>query len=309
MNCSKFQDSITDYLDGVLDSRGRAECATHRLRCRECRELFNDVRATVGALGSYARQEVDEPAELEAHILAATTAGEMLSCSAFDHLIERYFDGVILAPTFQTFQAHFEHCSKCRRLLAGIEDAIVMCREVKDAEVDLPYSLHDRIVAATVGPPAHELSVRARLLRYWQAAYARFLYPLWSPQSAAAALIFAASFFMIISRFGSVSGMASEAGAQAERLVTEGHEAINQTGIITLAGFQRVSSGVTNFLQDTGANQPKPRQAEPDVLPPATVSDAPEQPLGANETDEKSQPVPSRSRRPSRRPANNHRND
>ena len=91
MNCSKFQDSITDYLDGALDSRARAECATHRLRCRECRELYNDVRATVGALSSYARQEVDEPIELEAHILAATTAGEMLSCAAFDNLLERYF--------------------------------------------------------------------------------------------------------------------------------------------------------------------------------------------------------------------------
>src|SRR5438132_678597 len=239
MNCSKFQDSITDYLDGALDSRARAECATHRLRCRECRELYNDVRSAVGALSSYARQEVDEPAELEAHILAATTAGEMLSCAAFDNLLERYFDGVILAPTFQTFQAHFENCSKCRRLLAGIEEAIEMCREVKEAEVEMPSSLYDRIVAATAGPRTNEESEessRARLVRRWQAAYARFVRPLWAPQFAAAALIFAASCFMIISRFGSVSGMASEAGAQAERWVTEGQEAINQTGVMAITG-------------------------------------------------------------------------
>ncbi len=299
MNCSKFQDSITDYLDGALDSRARAECAAHRLRCRECRELYNDVRAAVGALSSYARQEVDEPAELEAHILAATTAGEMLSCRAFDNLLERYFDGVILAPTFQTFQAHFEHCSKCRRLLAGIEDAIEMCREVKESEVEMPDSLYARIVAATVGPPPSEESPRARFLRRWHAAYARFVRPLWTPQWAAAALIFAASCFIIISRFGSVSGMASEAGAQAERLVTEGQEAINQTGVMAMTGIQRVSYEVNSILQDAKTAKPPADQAAPDPQASPAPSAAPD--TEPAETDEHLQQKPRHVRHASHR--------
>jgi anti-sigma factor RsiW len=305
MNCSKFQDSITDYLDGALDSRARAECATHRLRCRECRELFNDVRAAVGALSSYAREEVNEPAELEAHILAATTAGEMLSCSAFDSLIERYFDGVILAPTFQTFQAHFEHCSKCRRLLAGIEEAIEMCREVKEAEVEMPHSLYDRIVAATVGPQQSEEAPQARWLRRGRMAYSRFVRPLWSPQWAAAALIFAASCLMINSRFGSVSGMASEASAQAERWVTEGHAAINQTGTMAITGIQRVSSQVSNILQDAKTAKPKAHHTEPDPLPSPAESAAPPDQA---ETEKHLKPDPRGTRQPSRRPAGKHQN-
>src|SRR5262245_19052280 len=103
MDCNKFQDSISDYLDCALDARLRAECAAHRLICRGCRELYNDVRAALQTLNSVAQRSPAEPRGLEDRILADTTAGEMLSCSDFDKLIERYFDGVILAPTFQTF--------------------------------------------------------------------------------------------------------------------------------------------------------------------------------------------------------------
>src|SRR5215831_20442926 len=131
MECTSFQDSISDYLDDALETRARAEFAAHRLRCTGCRTLFSDVRTTVSVLNGMARESVEESESLTSRILAATTAGEMLSCSAFDNLIERYFDGVILAPTFQTFQAHFDQCNKCRRLLGGIEEAIAICREVK----------------------------------------------------------------------------------------------------------------------------------------------------------------------------------
>src|SRR5215475_892922 len=149
MNCVKFQDSLTDYIDGALDPRARAECAGHRLICGECRELYNDVRVMVQALNALG--EDAEPEGLRDRIIASTTTGEMLSCGEFDKLLERYFDGVILAPTFQTFQSHFENCLKCRRLLNGIEEAIIMLQEAKGAEVEVPGSLHDRIVAATIG--------------------------------------------------------------------------------------------------------------------------------------------------------------
>src|SRR5262245_370828 len=97
MNCVKFQESLTDYIDGALDPRARAERAAHRLICGECRELYNDVRATVQALNSLA--DDDEPAVpalpegLHDRIIASTTTGEMLSCREFDKLLERYFDG------------------------------------------------------------------------------------------------------------------------------------------------------------------------------------------------------------------------
>ncbi len=246
MDCNKFQDSITDYLDGAVDSRTRAECAAHRLTCRECRELYNDVRATVQALSSVAQREIVEPEGLEDRIIAATTAGEMLSCGDFDKMIERYFDGVILAPTFQTFQGHFEKCSKCRRLMSGIDEAIAMCKEIKEVEVEVPESLHDRIVAATVGEKSRGL----------MGILSDRFGSLWTPQMAAAALIFAASGLLILSRFGSFGVMASRAGNQAETLVNQGQRAINQTGAMARTSFQKVSYEVNTLFFDGGAGQP-----------------------------------------------------
>src|SRR5262249_44919575 len=199
MDCIKFQNSISDYLEDEVDSRIKAECAAHRLICRECRELYNDVRSTVQALNGIAYSE-EEPEGLKNRIIAATTTGEMLSCNEFDKLLERYFDGVILAPTFQNFQSHFEKCPKCRRLLAGIEDAVAMCRDAKAVEIAVPDDLHDRIVAATVG------TKNSGWLRLAQNLLASLINLMWTPQMAAAGLIFAASSLFVISRFGSVSG-------------------------------------------------------------------------------------------------------
>lgn len=255
MDCTKFQNSISDYLEGSIESRLRAECAAHRLVCRECRELYSDVRATVQTLNSAAVREIDGPQGLGDRIIARTTAGEMLSCGDFDKLIERYFDGVILAPTFQTFSGHFDKCAKCRRLMAGIEEAIEMCREIKDSEVEVPESLHDRIVAATVG-----VNTERGWFRRAESSLHRFFgtwaSKLWSPQMAVAALIFAASSLLVLSRFGSVSGMASHAESQAEVLVNQGQRAINQTGAMARTGFKRVSTEVNTLLFDGSISKP-----------------------------------------------------
>jgi len=252
MDCIKFQDTISEYLDGTVDSRTRAECAAHRLMCRECRGLFNEVRQMVQALRSISRDEVDEPAGLENRIIAATTAGEMLSCGDFDRLIENFFDGVILAPTFQTFQAHFEKCAKCRRLMGGIEEAIDMCHEIKETEVDVPETLHDRIVAATVGATGRKKGLFRKLRIAALGVMQRWYDIIWTPQMAAAALIVSASGLLILSRFGSVSGMAVQAGSQAEILVSHGQRALNQTEAMARTGFRRVSYEVNTLLFDGG---------------------------------------------------------
>ncbi|HEX5080691.1 MAG TPA: zf-HC2 domain-containing protein [Blastocatellia bacterium] len=241
MNCVKFQDSLSDYLDGALDPRARAECAAHRLICGECRELYNDVRGAVQALGSL-RQCDAGPEGLPDRIIAHMTTGEMLSCGEFDRLLERYFDGVILAPTFQTFQSHFENCHKCRRLLNGIEDAIVMLQEAKEAEVEVPGSLHDRIVEATIGRESSRWIARAH------SSVVNFAQRLMPPQMAVAAMIIALISLLVISRFGSVGNMTTTAEQTVENLVNQGQQKINGAGAIARSSFQRVSYGVNSLL-------------------------------------------------------------
>ena len=249
MNCVKFQDSLSDYLEGALDPRARAECAAHRLICGECRELYNDVRATVQALNALASGDA-EPEGLPSRIIAHTTTGEMLSCGEFDKLLERYFDGVILAPTFQTFQSHFGNCLKCRRLLSGIEEAIVMLQEAKEAEVDVPGSLHDRIVAATIG------TGRSSRIKRAQSSLVNFAQGLMSPQMAVAAMIIALISLLVISRFGSVGNLTTSAEQKVESLVNQGQQKINGAGAAARSGFQRVSYGVNAFLFSGAAPGP-----------------------------------------------------
>ncbi|MFN0109670.1 MAG: anti-sigma factor family protein [Blastocatellia bacterium] len=232
MDCLKFQDTISDYAEGELDSRSRAECAAHRLVCRDCRSLFDDVRLTITALNGISADNYEKPEGLDSRIIAATTTGEMLSCNEFDRLIERYFDGVLLAPTFHTFQAHFEKCLKCRRLMAGIEEAIEICHEIKDDQLETPPSLQDRILAATVGPRSNSWSQQTKesLVAFLQNT-ARTLM---TAEMAAAMLIFAASSLLVLSRFGSLEGMASHTGKQAEQFMNQGQRALNvvQLGFI-----------------------------------------------------------------------------
>jgi predicted anti-sigma-YlaC factor YlaD len=274
MDCRKFQDLISDYLEGALDARLRTECGAHRLRCRDCREIYNDVRGAMNALSGLAIEPMPAPVALEDRILAATTTGVMLNCDEFDRLLERYFDGVILAPTFQTFQSHFEQCRKCRRLLGSIEDAIELCHEVKQDEVEVPRQLCDRIVAATSGTSSrrHFKSILEQV-----AAKGRFLSGrAVSRQWATAATIFVAAFTLTMLRFGSVSGLAAHAEATAERMVHESHVAINETGVLALASFQMVSREVSTLLRGsrTGSSATGSRSVEdqPSPSPPPAAT-------------------------------------
>ncbi|MGH9936029.1 MAG: hypothetical protein ACREAM_07275, partial [Blastocatellia bacterium] len=294
----KFQDSLSDYIEGALDPRARAECATHRLICGECRELYNDVRVTVRALNTLG--EGAEPEGLRSRIIASTTTGEMLSCGEFDKLLERYFDGVILAPTFLTFQSHFKNCFKCRRLLNGIGEAIEMLRDAKETEVEVPNSLHDRIVAATIGRESASWPRWPKLFDRAQSAVVNFARPLMSPQMAVAAMILAAISLLVISRYGGVSNLTMSAEQKAESLVSQGQQKINSTGAMARSGFQRFSSGVSSFLF-SGAAPSAPARSP---APASTRMQPSPQPRPRREADPAPKSLDSKDRDKARRPSN-----
>ena len=274
MDCLKFQDLLSDYADAELDSRSRAECAGHRLICRDCRQLFDDVRSTMKALNAIGADDYEKPEGLDSRIIAATTTGEMLSCNEFDRLIERYFDGVLLAPTFHTFQAHFEKCGKCRRLMAGIEDAIEICHEIKDTELEAPPFLQDRILAATVGvrKVSKTQQIKESLLIFSRNA-ARVMM---TAEMAAALLIFAASSLLVLSRFGSLEGMASHTTKQAEEFMNQGQRAFN-TVQLGLIGEMRKPPAPTVTTVSAQAAQPNPT-LDPNLQPQDSNESKPEAP-------------------------------
>ncbi len=257
MNCNNFEDNISAYLDGELRGTEKASFAAHRLSCLPCRHLFSDVREVMTDVNDYASIELHNSVEtLEARIMDATSAGEMLSCTEFDKMIEKYFDGVILAPTFQNFQAHFAGCWKCRRLLKGIEEAKDMMREAKEFEMEVPSRLKRKIMAATVGNSSDTF-------------FDKLSHSLRVGQWVATFLIFSALGMFINWRYGSVEAMATQTGEKAERVVLEKQDMFNQFGAVAMVGAKIVKA---KFEDSKELNRKEPPT---DHRPPTTNSPAP----------------------------------
>jgi anti-sigma factor RsiW len=149
MECSQFEELISDYLDCGLARHVRREFCEHLLACRTCHAVFNEIREVIDAcaqLRDSQMREIALLAEVEQRILNATSPGEMLSCRLLDTLISDYFEGLIESSYEKMFNEHFAVCEGCRRLVEGVRESLE-----EQAAVEVPAELHDRILAATVG--------------------------------------------------------------------------------------------------------------------------------------------------------------
>lgn len=72
ITCEEFEDYLTDYLDGVLMAPLYHRWERHAALCSACNELPGQVVRSLGAVYTYAQDELPVPAALEARILQAT---------------------------------------------------------------------------------------------------------------------------------------------------------------------------------------------------------------------------------------------
>lgn len=72
ITCEEFEDHLTDYLDGVLMAPLYHRWERHAALCSACSELPGQVVRSIGAVYTYAQDEMPVPAGLEARILQAT---------------------------------------------------------------------------------------------------------------------------------------------------------------------------------------------------------------------------------------------
>lgn len=147
MDCSRFEELISDYLDCGMARPERRRFCEHLLACRSCHLLFNDVRVVIDSCHEWKESQMREiamGAEVERRIIDATSAGEMLSCRALDALISDYFDGLIEGAYEAVFNGHFAVCEGCRRLVEGLRESL----EGQES-VEAPEELYGRIFAAT----------------------------------------------------------------------------------------------------------------------------------------------------------------
>ncbi|QQS48436.1 MAG: zf-HC2 domain-containing protein [Acidobacteriota bacterium] len=149
MDCERFEELISEYLDCGMARPERRSFCEHLLACRPCHRLFNDLREVIDSchdLKVSQMREIAVFAEVEQKIINATTVGEMLSCRTLDALISDYFDGLLESSYEKIFAEHFEICAGCRQLVEGVRESIE-----QEETLEVPDDLYDRIFAATVG--------------------------------------------------------------------------------------------------------------------------------------------------------------
>jgi predicted anti-sigma-YlaC factor YlaD len=147
MDCSRFEELVSDYLDCGMARPDRRDFCEHLLACRPCHLLFNDVREAIDGCREWKESQMSEVAmgtDFERRIIDATTAGEMLSCRTLDALISDYFDGLIEGEYETVFSEHFAACEGCRRLVEGLRESLE-----EQESVEAPEELYGRIFAAT----------------------------------------------------------------------------------------------------------------------------------------------------------------
>jgi anti-sigma factor RsiW len=169
MDCRKFEEQISEYLDGLLPKNEASRFAAHSLQCRACRSLMDDIK---GALYD-AKESIEVSDNLENVLLSVQDRYAPLSCAAFEALITEFLDGFVPALTYHRFESHANECCECSSLLTEVVYAVAACHSVHTyEEVEIPEALQTKLTALM---PEHVDSFGKRAARQIVASVSAFL--------------------------------------------------------------------------------------------------------------------------------------
>lgn len=195
IECSEFEELLTDYLDGSLDRPTHKAVAAHALKCPLCHALLNEVKDAVAIC-----HEISVPkrsvTHLEARILSMTMPETAMSCEQFEEHLTDYLDGFLPASLFHRWERHAVLCNDCTDLPGEVVRSIAACYTYKMDELEIPAGLHNKILQATIGTTEAK-TVKAS----WAAQFGEWIrglsFPMPVPQFASVImmLLFAAFIF------------------------------------------------------------------------------------------------------------------
>lgn len=150
INCSEFEEFLTDYLDRTLDKQTHKAVAAHALRCPLCHALLNEVKDSLEVCHELAVPKTPMT-RLEARILSMTMPETAMACTEFEEHLTNYLDGFLPAPVFHRWERHAVLCEKCTDLPGEVVRSIAACYTFKLEELPVPLGLHEKILQATIG--------------------------------------------------------------------------------------------------------------------------------------------------------------
>jgi anti-sigma factor RsiW len=253
MNCNRFEEGLSDYFDGLLETAETTLFKAHSLQCRACRSLMDDVKAAISACQE--EHDIEPSVLLERSLEEIPAEHRTLGCSGFEELITEFLDGFVPAPAYHRFEEHAHQCDKCSSLLTDVVYAVAACHSVHTfEEVDVAEPFLARLIAMMPErQPGFVQKVAAGFV-----AVARRVIPR-PTQSArwtfatAASLAFA-TFALLLFGFsddGTITGVYRQAHVRFSELYTQGADVYTQTDKL-VARLERVGLGLGEIWDTLG---------------------------------------------------------
>jgi hypothetical protein len=203
INCSRFEELLTDYLDRTLDSATNAAVGEHALSCPLCHTLLNDVRESLDLCRTVSAPKVSMT-HLEARVLSMTMPETAMGCPEFEEYLTDYMDGFLPATLFHRWERHAVLCNICTDLPGMVVRSIAACYTYKMDELVVPEGLHDRILKATIGTTRVE-TIKPSLASQVADWVRGLSFPIPVPQLAPVAMLILVA-FMVFSQGVSANG-------------------------------------------------------------------------------------------------------
>lgn len=226
LDCSVFEELLTDYLDKTLDAETHKAVAAHALRCPLCHGLLNEIKDALDICHEMSSPKMPMT-RLEARILNMTMPQTAMSCEEFENYLTDYLDGFLPAKVFHRWERHAVLCEKCTDLPGEVVRSIATCYTYKLDEMPLPAGLHARILQSTLGTveaKAVRASRTSELLEWVRGL--RFPIPI--PQLAPVAMMLILAFFIFsqtVSADGSLTDVYQKSYQLAEQTYQQSAEA------------------------------------------------------------------------------------
>lgn len=258
MLCADFENRLSDYLEGALDSETHRSFSEHALRCPICHQTLSEVKDTVQACRV---ATVPPPTlQLEARILEKTMPETAMTCEEFEESLTDYLDGFLPAPSYHRWERHAALCDRCTELPGEVVRSIGACYTYISEERPVPAGLEERILQATIGTLRAE-EVRAPLAARIASRLRVWLDPIVSPQLATVATMLLVAVLVLtstVSADGSIGGVYNAGVRLAEQTgglkPLLGGQSQNSTTSSSReqqsAGTQRADEGKTKEGQD-----------------------------------------------------------
>ena len=218
VNCSQFEELLTDYLDRTLEITVQKAVAEHAMSCPLCHSLLNEVKASLNLCHELSAPKTSMT-RLEARVLSMTMPETAMGCEEFEGYLTDYLDGFLPAAVFHRWERHAVLCKSCTDLPGMVVRTIGACLTYKMEEMPVPEGLHSKILQSTIGTA--RAGERKPSLAATVAEWARGLrFPIPIPQLAPVAMMFILAFLVFsqtVSADGSIAGIYARSVELAEQ--------------------------------------------------------------------------------------------